>query len=100
MSSILSMSVCNSSMSELPKSQWTLPAIVRMQAEKYGARRFCTFHDGASLTFEGLETESNALASALSNLGVQPGDRVMALVHNSKAFLLTMLATHKRKAIF
>lgn len=89
-----------SATSELPKSLWTLPAIVRMQAEKYGAREFCTFHDGASLTFQGLETESNALASALADLGVQPGDRVMALVHNSREFLLTMIATHNRKAIF
>jgi carnitine-CoA ligase len=87
-------------MSELPKSEWTFPAIVRMQAARYGTRMFCTFHDGQTMTFEGLETETNALASALANLGVQPGDRVMALVHNSKEFLLTMIATHKRKAIY
>jgi crotonobetaine/carnitine-CoA ligase len=90
----------NSTMSELPKSEWTFPAIVRMQAAKYGSRMFCTFHDGQTITFEGLETETNALASALADLSVQPGDRVMALVHNSKEFLLTMIATHKRKAIF
>lgn len=100
MSSILSMSARETRTSELPKSQWTLPAIVRMQAEKYGARSFCTFHDGASLTFESLEAESNALASALADIGVQPGDRVMALLHNSKEFILTMVAAHKRKAIF
>ena len=86
--------------SKLPKSQWTVPAIVRMQAEKYGARMFCTFHDGASLTFESLEKESNALASALAGLGVQAGDRVLALLNNSKEFLVTLIATHKRGAIF
>jgi crotonobetaine/carnitine-CoA ligase len=79
---------------ELPKSQWTFPAIVRMQAEKYGPRIFCTFHDGEILTFQDLETETNALASTLAGLGIQPGDRVMALVHNSKPFLLTMIATN------
>lgn len=100
MSSIVSLPVRKGAAFELPKSQWTTPAIVRMQAEKYGGRGFCTFHDGASLTFKGLETESNALASALADLGVQPGDRVMALVHNSKEFILTMIAAHKRKAIF
>jgi crotonobetaine/carnitine-CoA ligase len=85
---------------DLPKSMWTLPAIVRMQAEKYGARDFCAFHDGARLTFLDLETQSNALASAFARLGVQPGDRVMALLHNSKEFILSMVAAHKRKAIF
>lgn len=85
---------------ELPKSLWTLPASVGMQARAHGARSFCTFHDGASLTFQGLETESDALACALADLGVEPGDRVLALVNNSKEFLLTMVATHKRGAIF
>lgn len=90
----------NKTVPELSKPNWTLPAIVRIQAAKYGPRMFCTFHDGATLTFEGLEAETNALASGLANLGVQPGDRVVALIQNSKAFILTMIATHKRKAIF
>ena len=84
----------------LPKPLWTVPAIVRMQAEKYGARQFCTFYDGASLTFRDLESESSALASALAGLGVKEGDRVLAMVQNSRAFLLIMVAVHKRKAIF
>jgi crotonobetaine/carnitine-CoA ligase len=94
------MPATNSRIPGLPKAQWTIPAIVRLQAEKYGKRSFCTFHDGASLTFEGLDAESNALASALADLGVEPGDRVMALLHNSKEFIVTMVAAHKRKAIF
>jgi crotonobetaine/carnitine-CoA ligase len=87
-------------MSGLPKRSWTFPAIVRLQAEKYGARRFCTFQDGSELTFEGLEAQTNNLASALADLGVQPGDRVLALVQNRKEFLLGMIAAHKRGAIF
>jgi len=71
-------------MSRLPKRSWSFPAIVRMQAEKYGARRFCTFQDGSELTFEGLEEQTNNLASALADLCVQPGDRVLALVQNRK----------------
>lgn len=85
---------------KLPKSLWTLPAIVRMQADKYGARTFCTFQNGASLTFEQLETESNSLASAFAGIGVQSGDRVLALLHNSREFVLTLIATHKCGAIF
>lgn len=85
---------------DLPKSSWTYPAIVRLQAVRYGERTFCSFSDGSSITFAGFEEQSTALANALAGLGVEEGDRVMALLHNSKEFLLTMLAAHKRKAIF
>ncbi len=83
-----------------PKSMWTFPAIVRMQAEKLGESTLCTFDDGQSLTFRGLDRETDALASAFAALGVQPGDRVMTLLRNGKEFLLTMVATQKRGAIF
>ena len=87
-------------MTELPKSSWTYPAIVRLQADKYGERIFCTFHDGATLTFRELEDQSNVLASALADLGVTVGDRVFVLLHNTREFILTMIAAHKRGAIF
>ena len=85
---------------ELPKSTWTYPAIVRRQAQRYGSRTFCTFDDGKALSFAAFDAESDCLASALAVLGVKPGDRVMALLYNSREFLLVMLATHKRGAIF
>lgn len=87
-------------MSEQPKEMWTTPAIVKAQADKYGSRTFCTFYDGASLSFEDLDTQSSRLASALADLGVGAGDRVMGMIHNGAEFLLTMIATHKRQAIF
>lgn len=87
-------------MLNLPKNAWTILALVRMQAKKYGERLFCTFHDGSELTFADLEAESDRLASGLAELGVVPGDRIMALAYNSKAFLLTWIATQKRSAIF
>jgi len=83
-----------------PKSMWTMPAIVRMQAERHGHRPFCTFHDGQSFTFQQLDDETSALASGLATLGVGPGDRVSAMVGNSKAFFVIMIAVHKRGAIF
>ena len=87
-------------MLDLPKSSWTLLEAIRAQAERYGDRVFTTFYDGAELTFAGFESETDALASALADLGIGPGDRIMALMHNSKAFVLTWIATHKRGAIF
>lgn len=85
---------------QLPKSSWTFPAVLRAQAEKYGNRTFCSFQDGTSLSFQELETKSNALASALARLGVGHGDRVVALLYNSRAFVIALFATHKRGAIF
>ena len=85
---------------ELPKDKWTLLDAVRHQAEVYGERVFCTFHDGDVLTFAGFEEETNRLASGLAGLGVGPGDRVLAMALNSKAFVLSWIATQKRGAIF
>ena len=85
---------------ELPKDKWTLLDAVRHQADVYGDRVFCTFHDGDVLTFAGFEEETNRLASGLAGLGVGPGDRVLAMALNSKAFVLSWIATQKRGAIF
>lgn len=83
-----------------PKTEWTVPALVRRRAESHGEREFCTFHDGASFNFRQLDEETDRLASGLARLGVQPGDRVMGMVTNSKPFLVMMIAAHKRGAIF
>lgn len=87
-------------MPDLPKSMWTFPAIVRIQAQKYGDRPFCTFFDGSALSFKDLDEQTDAIASALAAMGVEVGDRVMGLLHNGREFLLTMIAVHKRGAIF
>lgn len=79
---------------------WTSLDLVKRQAERYGDRVFCTFEDDPPLTFAQFEAESSALASALADLGVGSGDRVLIFAYNSRAFLLTMIAVHKRGAIF
>jgi len=83
----------------LPRSHWTLVEAVRRQAARLGEAEFLGFEDG-SLSFAGLEGASDAAASALAGLGVQPGDRVLALAANSAAFVVAMIATHKRRAVF
>ncbi|MCH9672501.1 MAG: AMP-binding protein, partial [Gammaproteobacteria bacterium] len=83
-----------------PKHDWTLPYTIKHQANRYGDRVFCSFHDGETLTFAGFDSETDALASGLVQLGVGPGDRVLMLGYNSKAFLLTWIATQKCGAIF
>lgn len=83
-----------------PKTDWTFPAIVRIRARTHGDQPFCTFQDGASFTYRQLDELTDRLASGLAALGVQPGDRVLGMMTNGKAFLLAMLAAHKRGAIF
>jgi crotonobetaine/carnitine-CoA ligase len=85
---------------ELPKESWTLPVVLKKQAERYGSREFCSFDDGSSLSFEQLDRQTDALATAFADLGVQSGDRVFGLLPNSRELLLAMIATHKRGAIY
>ena len=83
-----------------PKSLWTFPALVREQAQRLGDTPFCTFEGGQSFTFAQLDEETNRLASGLAELGIGRGDRVAAMLGNGKAFLISMIAAHKRGAIF
>lgn len=87
-------------MMDIPRNSWTYLEFVRRRAEDFGERVFCTFADGDTLTFQEFETATNKLASSLADLGIGRGDRVVGMMYNSKAFLLAMLAVHKRGAIF
>ena len=79
---------------------WTLPALVHRAAATYGNREFLSFEDGRSLSFAELDAQTDRLATALADLGLRPGDRLLGLLTNSLEFMLLMIATHKRRAIF
>jgi acyl-CoA synthetase (AMP-forming)/AMP-acid ligase II len=86
---------------DLPIERWTLVEALRLQAARLGEAEFLTFDAGAErLTFAELDRLSDQAAGALAALGVEPGDRVLALATNSKAFLVAMLGAHKRRAVF
>ena len=92
---------------DVPIERWTLVEALRLQAARLGEAEFLTFDGGAGgptgaerLTFAELDRLSDAAAGALAALGVEPGDRVLALATNSKAFLVAMLGAHKRRAVF
>ena len=52
------------------------------------------------LTYAALEERACRLANGLAALGIGPGDRVAALVHNCNAFVEALFATAKLGAIF
>ncbi|MDR3483256.1 MAG: AMP-binding protein [Burkholderiaceae bacterium] len=52
-------------------------------------------HQNLRYTYRQLQTESNRLASALLELGLQRGDRVGIWSHNNAQWLLTQIATAK-----
>ncbi len=81
-------------------SHWTLIDLVRRQAAAHGEREFIAFEHGSSLSFAGLERESQRLARNLAALGVKPDDRVLALLRNRLEFLLAMFATMRLGAVF
>ena len=79
---------------------WTLPALVRHAADTHGNREFLAFEDGRTVTFTEFDELTDRLATALADIGLQPGDRLLGLLTNSAEFMLLMIATHKRRAIF
>ena len=84
----------------LPRERWTLVDAVRHQALVAGEREFLSFEDGTKVSFSEFDHLTDRLATALTELGVQADDRILGLLTNSREFMLTMIATHKVRAIF
>ncbi len=80
--------------------RWTLPALVHDVTAAHGSSEFLSFEDGRSISFAEFDELTDRLATALADLGLEPGDRLLALLTNSPEFMLLMIATHKRRAIF
>lgn len=85
---------------ELPNESWTLVDLTRAQAKEQPDAPFLSFSDDEDLTFGEFDRASDRVATALADLGVGEGDRVLGLLTNSRAFVVLMLAVHKRRATF
>ena len=79
---------------------WNVISLVRQQAKKYGERTFITFENGRSLTFKGLDRQSDEFAYALKKLDINSGDRIFCVLKNTPDFLISMFGIMKAKAIF
>lgn len=80
--------------------RWTLVEATREQGRVRPDAPFLSFEDGASLTYGQFDAVTDAVATALADLGVDEGHRVLGLLTNSRAFMVLMVATYKRRAIF
>lgn len=85
---------------DLPMERWTLVEATREQARLRPDQPYLSFEHGADLTFGAFDAVTDAVATALADAGVEPGDRVLGLLTNSRAFMVLMIATHKRQAVF
>ena len=84
----------------LPRERWTLVEAVRHQARAQGEREFLSFENGERFSFAEFDRLTGCLATALADLGLTAGDRILGLLTNSKEFMITMIATHKLRAVF
>ena len=77
----------------------TIGELIRRKAQERGDRDAVFFDVGQVLTNAALDARSDWLAGAFAELGVQKGDRVASLLHNSPEQVLTWLAAAKLGAI-
>ena len=81
-----------------PSSKKSIGSIFQRLAAKYPQRPFVVAHNG-KLTYDEANREVNRIANVLQDAGVQPGDAVGLMSHNTIDMLLAMLATVKLGAI-
>jgi crotonobetaine/carnitine-CoA ligase len=73
--------------------------LLRAQARRHDARTALRF-PGADLTYAELDHGSDRVAAGLREHGVEPGERVVALLGNRPEFPLTWFGTAKLRAVF
>ena len=72
-------------------SSWTLPHVFAERARAHPGRTLLVA-GGRTLTYGQVDAKSTALAAALSELGIEAGDRIAINMPNSPSWILAMLA--------
>ncbi len=80
-------------------NRWVIADMIRRTAYHYPEKTAIIFGD-KSLTYAQLEAESNRVANALADLGVEKYDRVAILAHNTIHHVLTWLGCCKIGAVY
>jgi crotonobetaine/carnitine-CoA ligase len=80
------------------RDDWTLPAQLRLQAERRGSHPFLR-HAGATLTFAAVHERVERLAGGLHALGIGPGRPVATMLDNGFAAVETWFALARLGAL-
>lgn len=80
-------------------NRWVIADMIRRSSYHYPDKTAVIF-GGRSLTYRELEAESNRVANALRDLGVEKYDRVAILAHNTIHHVLTWLGCCKIGAVY
>ena len=72
-------------------NSWTLARTFAVRAQEH-PRRTMLVADGRSLTYAQVDAKSAALAAALSELGIEEGDRVAIVMPNWPEWIITLIA--------
>jgi len=75
-----------------------LQGLLEDSAERHPDAIACSFF-GANLTYEELDQDANRFANSLTDLGIQPGDRVAIHLPNSPQLLICLFGALKAGAI-
>ena len=80
-------------------NRWVIADMIRRSSYRYPDKPALIYKD-RTLTYSELEAESNRVAHALRDLGVQKYDRVAILAHNTTHHVLTWIACCKIGAVY
>ena len=80
-------------------NRWVIADMIRRTAYHFPDKTALVFND-QQLTYRQLETESNKVANALIDLGIEKYDRVAILAHNTAHHVLTWLGCCKAGAVY
>lgn len=80
-------------------SRRTLVAALSVAAERFGEAHI-DFDIGGRITYAELDEQSTRAAAGLAAIGVERGDRVLALVRNRLEFMVAMFGTLKLGAVW
>jgi fatty-acyl-CoA synthase len=80
-------------------NRWVIADMIRRTSYHYPEKKALIYNDKI-LTYAQLEAESNRVANALLDLGIQKYDRVAILAHNTLHHVLTWLGCCKIGAVY
>ena len=81
------------------RTKWTLPRVLREQAEKLGEKPFLRFGGKEPFSFRKTNALANKVANALAKRGVKKGDRVAVLMPNSDDYVIVWFGILKAGAV-